>query len=172
MSIITKYEIATKIANTKKLEMNYDFAKEVVSQLDIDNCERHGKDHYMVIYNILKAKVDTLKTTEVKLAYINSAIDNCSGLSNIDGMTTIVSFLLGFAFSSSPKEAIFTQILSVLFALALIALIIYVSECKRYSFTIKVLEQLKDEIEKEEKQNHTGIYIEERHTVRVKLKRR
>lgn len=176
MSIITRREILAGIANRKSFEVNYDFAKEAVKQLDFDDCERYSKDHYLMIYTILSEKINTLKDVDEKLAYINSLTDTWRFISDTGFIDTVIGIINGLALAASHldvnKEALLAASTIITIVLSLIRT--YAKHVKRYSFYFAIFEHLKTNIDNEEKHepNHTGIYIEERHTVRVKLKRR
>lgn len=176
MSIITRREILAGIANRKSFEVNYDFAKEAVKQLDFDDCERYSKDHYLMIYTILSEKINTLKDVDEKLAYINSLTDTWRFISDTGFIDAVVGILNGSIFGVAILDEKNNGLLAFLSIVTIILLLIkaYAKYCKRYIFYFTIFEHLKSNIDTEEKckPNHMGLYIEERHTVRVKLKRR
>lgn len=156
MRKMTKFDVINDMTKKTCWDMKRELAIDATQDIEGGNFYIYSAMHYKTVYNIIKAKLQTLDDPILKIGYIDCLIMNYTDLGSekVNTALDIASGLasgsiLGFSLkdmSLGSKEVVLTAL--VLFAIQAI------KACnllfRKWNFYISVLQRIKDELSERE----------------------
>ena len=156
MRKMTKFDVINDMTKKTCWDIKQELATDATQDMECGNFYIYSAMHYKTVYNIIKAKLQTLDDPILKIGYIdclimnytdlgsekvNTALDVASGLAS----GTILGFSLKDMALDSKEVVLTALVLFVIQAIKACNLLF-----RKWNFYISVLQQIKDELSERE----------------------
>lgn len=156
MRKMTKFDVINDMTKKTCWDIKQELATDATQDIECGNFYIYSAMHYKTVYNIIKAKLQTLDDPILKIGYIDCLIMNYTDLGSekvntaLDVASGLASgSILGFSLKDmalDSKEVVLTAlVLFVIQAIKACNLLF-----RKWNFYISVLQQIKDELSERE----------------------
>lgn len=156
MRKMTKFDVINDMTKKTCWDIKQELATDATQDIECGNFYIYSAMHYKTVYNIIKAKLQTLDDPILKIGYIDCLIMNYTDLGSekvntaLDVASGLASgSILGFSLKDmalDSKEVVLTAlVLFVIQAIEACNLLF-----RKWNFYISVLQQIKDELSERE----------------------